>query len=336
MRPFALALVAACHGSSTPTPTPTPSQSQSQSPSPSPTPSQTQTPSPSPKVVTIDATGIGFDDLAFINGKVLAPAGKTGNLVLIDPATGATQTMKAAAPSSEPYRPWHHDVGITSAAAGWVATDRTTKTLVAVESQTKIGLATEPDYVRVVGGELWVTEPDEGQIEVFTPPPFKHVMTFAVPGGPESLVVSASRNMAYANLWHAKSVEIDVGKHAITRTFASGCDKTRGIALDDAGGGLFVACNDGRIVRIDLGSGKIAAEGRAGDGVDIIDFSPKTGHLYVPAARAGTLTVFDAKLSIVKTAAVPKGAHCVVADDRGQAWVCDPDHGSLVVFSENP
>ena len=49
-----------------------------------------------------------------------------------------------------------------------------------------------------------------------------------------------------------------------------------------------------------------------------------------------TLTVFDAKLGIVKTAAVPKGAHCVVADDRGQAWVCDPDHGSLVVFSENP
>ncbi len=319
---FALVVAAACHASSAPNP----------NPSPSPTP----TPTPTPKVVTIDASGIGFDDLAFVNGKVLAPAGRTGSLVVVDPETGATQTLKVTAPSSEGYRPGHHDTGITSAAAGLVATDRTNKTLIAVDSRTTIALAAEPDYVRVVGGELWVTEPDEAQIEVFTPPPFKLVITFAVPGGPESLVVSASRKMAYANLWHGKSVEIDVGKHAITRTFDSGCDKTRGIALDDAGGGLFVACNDGRVVRVDLASGKIAAEGRAGDGVDIIDFSPKTGHLYVPAARGGTLTVFDAKLAVVKTASVPKGAHCVVADDRGQAWICDPDHGSLVVFAENP
>ncbi|HEX4516264.1 MAG TPA: hypothetical protein VH054_22105 [Polyangiaceae bacterium] len=328
--PVALVVVMACHGSAAPAPNP--------SSPPSAVASTTTTPSVSarPTRVTIDAQGIGFDDLGFVNGKVLAPAGRTGNLVLVDPETGALQTMNVAAASTEAYRPSHHDVGITSAAAGHVATDRTNKTLIAVEARTKIALAAEPDYVRVVGGELWVTEPDEAQIEVFTPPPFTHVLTFAVPGGPESLVVSESRKTAYTNLWHGKSVEIDVVKHAVTRTFESGCDKTRGIALDDAGDGLFVACNDGRIVRVDLASGKIAAEGRAGDGVDIIDFSPKTGHLYVPASRAGTLTVFDAHLAVVKTAPVPKGAHCVVADDRGQAWVCDPDHGSLVVFAENP
>lgn len=330
-RAVALVFLAACHGNASPTPAPSAS-----SPSASASSYSSSSSSSAATRVVIDATGIGFDDLGFVNGKVVAPAGKTGNLVLVDPDTLATQTLKVAAPSNDAYRAGRHDTGITSAVAGWIATDRTNKTLIAVESQTKIGLATEPDYVRIVGSEIWVTEPDEAQIEVFTPPPFKHVMTFAVPGGPESLVVSASRKMAYANLWHAKSVEIDIGKHAITRTFDSGCDKTRGIALDDAGSGLFVACNDGRVVRIDLGSGKIIAEGKAGDGVDIIDFSPKTGHLYVPASRAGNLTVFDAKLAPLKTVPMPKGAHCVVADDRGRAWVCDPDHGSLVVFSENP
>lgn len=254
MRLAALALVAACHGSSTPAPLPTPSLS------PSPTP-------PS-KLVTIDPTGIGFDDLVFANHKVLAPAGKTGNLVLIDPDTGSTESKRVAA-AIEAYRPGRHDVGITSVAATpirIVATDRTSKTLVALDSGKSVPLAAEPDYVRFIEAtdDLWVTEPDAAQIEIIhtsrfpNDPPFLKLATFAVPGGPESLVVSASRKMAYANLWHAKSVEIDVGTYAITRTFDSGCDKTRGIALDDVGGGLFVACNDGRVVRIDLASGKIA------------------------------------------------------------------------------
>jgi DNA-binding beta-propeller fold protein YncE len=283
----------------------------------------------------IDPRGIGFDDLVFANGYVAVPAGSTGNLVLIDPSSRLVQTLHIVVFSNAPeYVPGRHDIGVTSAAPGWVATDRSTKTLMA--GGLGVHLASEPDYVRAVGRELWVTEPDEAQIEVFTPMPFQHVRTFAVPGGPESLVVSPERNTAYSNLWHGKTVEIDISKHAIVRTFDTGCVRSRGIALDERGAGLFVACNEGRIVRVDLTSGKVAAEGKAGDGVDIIDFSPKTGHLYVPAARAGTLTVFDAKLAVVKTVPVPKGAHCVVADDRGQAWVCDPDHGSLVVFSENP
>ena len=339
MKWTAFAVVAACHSSS-PNPSPTASLS------PTPSLSQSATPA-SPKTVVIDARGVGFDDLVFAGGQVLAPAGMTGNLVSIDPATRAMKTSRASSEEDVRYQPGRHDVGITSVAvtpAHVVVTDRTAKTLVALDSGKTQPLAAEPDYVRFIDAlnEVWVTEPDAAQIEVIhvarvpSDPPFLRLMMFPIPGGPESLVVSASRSKAYSNLWHAKTVEIDVAKHAITRTFDSACDKTRGIALDDASGGLFVACNDGRIVRVDLTSGKIVAEGRAGDGVDIIDFSPKTGHLYVPASRAGTLTVFDAKLSIVKTAPIPKGAHCVVADDRSQAWGCDPDHGSLVVFSENP
>jgi DNA-binding beta-propeller fold protein YncE len=327
VRLAALLAVAACH--SNPSPSPTPSQS------PSPTP----TPTLNPRTVTIDARGIGFDDLVFADHHVLVPAGATGTVAVVDPMTLAVESKRVAAASTTAYRPAHHDDGITSAAStpsGLVATDRTSKTLFALDGS-KVALAAEPDYVRFVAptNELWVTEPDEAQIEVFSPPPFKRVLTFAVPGGPESLVVSASRKTAYANLWHKKSVEIDLAAHAIKRTFDTACDKTRGIALDDAGGLLFVACNDGRIVRLELDSGKMT-DGHAGDGVDIIDFSPKTGHLYVPASRAGTLTVFSTALAVVRTEPVPKGAHCVVADDRGQAWVCDPDHGAVVVFSENP
>jgi len=373
-------LCVACHASTSTNPAPStsaPSAPNASTNAPSASASTSTSTRPTLRTITIDERGIGFDDLVFVKAShhVLVPAGALGALVTVSTTTDETQSRllfpilqsfggMAGGDAggrrilAAPYTPGRHDVGLTSAAESaerTFVTDRTTKRLVAVDGNgfdAEIALASEPDYVRFVPpDELWVTEPDAGQIEIFgccSPSPedhagadrHAHVFTkranVSVRGGPESLVVSPSRKMAYANLWHAKSVEIDVTKRAITRTFDSGCDKSRGIALDDAGGGLFVACNDGRVAKIDLASGKIAAEGHAGDGVDIIDFSPKTGHLYVPAARAGTLTVFDAKLAVLKTVPVPKGAHCVVADDRGQAWVCDPDHGSLVVFSENP
>jgi len=291
--------------------------------------------------------GIGFDDLDFAPAShvIIAPMGGANGLALIDPETLAVTPVGATKFEAAHYAPGHHDDGVTSAAEtpeAFVYTDRNTKTIIA-RDRTKhdvvlhSALAAEPDYVRyvAVARELWVTEPAASQIEIYSLT-LQSIAKLPVPGGPESLVTSPSRHMAYANLWHQKTVEIDITKRAIARTFDTKCEKTRGIALDDANGNLFVACNDGRIVRVELASGKITAEGRAGDGVDIIDFSPKTGHLYVPASRAGTLTIFTAALSIVKTEPARKGAHCVVADDHAQAWVCDPDHGSLVVYAENP
>ena len=44
-------------------------------------------------------------------------------------------------------------------------------------------------------------------------------------------------------------------------------------------------------------------------------------------SKAGALTL----LSTVKTA---RGAHCVAADDHHQAWICDPDHGQLLLVDD--
>jgi hypothetical protein len=37
-------------------------------------------------------------------------------------------------------------------------------------------------------------------------------------------------------------------------------------------------------------------------------------------------------LRVVPTA---KGAHCVAADDRAHAWVCDPVRGRLLVITDS-
>ena len=30
-----------------------------------------------------------------------------------------------------------------------------------------------------------------------------------------------------------------------------------------------------------------------------------------------------------------RGAHCVAADDRARAWVCDPAHGQVLIFADS-
>jgi len=121
--------------------------------------------------------GIGFDDLGFSRQlrKVLVPAGGSGRIDLVDPDSFAvTSTVRGA---STTYAGGHGD-GITSAdsdGAHLFAIDRTSKRVLVVNPTTgalvtSAPLTGHPDYVRWVGGtrELWVTEPHEERIEVFS------------------------------------------------------------------------------------------------------------------------------------------------------------------------
>ncbi len=182
--------------------------------------------------------------------------------------------------------------------------------------------------------EVWVTEPDRAQIEVFTPE-LARVTTFAVPGGPESLVVDAPRGVAYANLWHGKTVALDLASHAVRATYASGCEKSRGLALDPAWGLLFVGCNEGKVQVVDLASKKVVASAPAADGIDIIDYDCVRRRLFAPGARSATMSVFsvaqNGSLTPLPAVSVARGSHCVVLDEEGRAWVCDPDRGKALI-----
>jgi len=90
----------------------------------------------------------------------------------------------------------------------------------------------------------------------------------------------------------------------------------------------------------DLGrAGALVSSATTGSGVDIIAFNATLRHLYVPAADAATLHVLavspSGQLSSLGTAVTVSGAHCVTADDRGNAWTCDPDRGELLIYTDN-
>ena len=120
--------------------------------------------------------GIGFDDLGFSSSlhKVLVPAGRTGNLDLIDPDTRQISSISGFAGSSR--FGGGHGEGITSVDEGrglLLVTDRTSRMLNVVDPKTRsvvssARLASGPDYVRFVAetNEIWVTQPGAQRIEV--------------------------------------------------------------------------------------------------------------------------------------------------------------------------
>jgi DNA-binding beta-propeller fold protein YncE len=299
--------------------------------------------------------GIGFDDLTFASSihKVLAPAGATGSLDLIDPSTLQVTVIGGFSGSPGAYGGGHGQ-GTTSADEGrglLFAIDRTAEVLDVIDPAAKaivasVKLGASPDYVRWVEttGEVWVTEPDSDRIEVFSLPPGPkptpvHVMNIPVKGGPESLLIDTTRKRAFTHLWRGSSVAIDLASHSAAATWPNGCSGSRGIAIDAKRGFLFAGCAEGALSVLDVDhDGKPLGSVSSGSGVDVIAYSPALAHVYLPGASSATMAFIGIApgghptlLGTVPTAA---GAHCVAADDRGNAWVCDPDRGKLLVFKD--
>jgi DNA-binding beta-propeller fold protein YncE len=295
--------------------------------------------------------GIGFDDLRFSPElhRVLAPAGRTGKLDLIDPKTQAIESV--AGFSSDGKFGGGHGEGTTSVDAGGgllFATDRGRTVVAVIDPKTRAitsttKLAGGPDYVRWIAptSEVWVTEPGKKQIEYFALDKGKLVRkgALAVPGGPESLVIDAARGRAYTHTWDDTTVVLDLARHQEVTRWKNGCQGSRGIALDAPHGWLFVGCDEGKATVLDVAhDGKQLAAAVTGKGVDIIAYSPQLAHLYVPGGDSATLTILGVaaggKLAVLGSVASAADAHCVAADDAGHAYVCDPKHGALLVVTD--
>lgn len=298
--------------------------------------------------------GIGFDDLQYAPAlhRLIVPAGRTGRIYLIDPTTRHIDTI--AGFSQDRRFGGGHGEGTTSAVygGGWIfAIDRTARRLDVVDPDDRriinhAPLLAGPDYVRWIAPlrQVWVTEPRAEQIEVFSPGrrgrPVR-VGTIRIAGGPESLVVSPSRGRAYTNTWRGRTIAVDLRTRKVVASWKNGCRGSRGLALDEQRGWLFVGCSEGAVVALDLDHGGAALSRAAtGAGVDIIAYAAGARRLYVPAARSANLTVVAVsaagELSAVAHIAAVRGAHCAVVDGGGDAWICDPRGGRLLELSGAP
>ena len=295
--------------------------------------------------------GIGFDDLGFSSHlqKVIVPGGRTGRIFLVDPNTKEITIIEGVKAESG-YKGGHGE-GTTSADEGdgfIFAIDRSAMLIDVIDPVQKriisfAALAGSPDYVRFVkeAGEVWVTQPGNERIEIFAfskdpQPTLSHSGFIDVPGGPESLIIDHARQQAYTHLWEGKTAAIDIHTRAIIEQWPNGCSGSRGVALDEKHGFLFAGCAEGKAVVLDVNkNGLRIASLTAAAGVDVISYNPKLAHLYLSGSTLSVIGVSDqGKLSLLGTGKAVEGAHCTTGDDQGNIWVCDPQHGQLLLFKD--
>jgi hypothetical protein len=291
--------------------------------------------------------GIGFDDLQYSRrlGRVLAPAGRAGTLALADPGTRKVTAIGAFS-QAKTYE-GGHDFGVTSVADvgdGLAVTDRTSDELVLVDDagkvRARVKLAGGPDYVRWVSTrkELWVTEPEAQQIEVFSISPLRAIEKIAVPGGPESLAIDDVHGRAYTHLWKGETVAIDVTSRSVAKPWANGCTGSRGLAIDVARELVLVGCADGTATVLAARDGKLLSKLQAVKGQDIIAYSPAKRHLYLAGSESADSAIVavseHGELKLLGKGPGAPGGHCITTDDAGHAYVCDPHGGRLVIVDD--
>jgi hypothetical protein len=300
-------------------------------------------------IVLADASpGLGFDDLRWSPslGRVIAPGARSGKVHLVDPDTSAVTVIDGFA--STPAFEGGHDDGPTSADEGrglLFVTDRTLGSLDVVDPNartilSRTSLGATPDYVRWVEAtnELWVTEPAGEQIEIFALDPGstepQRKSAIRVPNGPESLVIDQARGRAYTHEWEARTLAFDVRTHAQIGSWQNGCAASRGIELEPEHGWVLAACNEGTLTVLDAANdGRVIDALSAGAGYDVIGYARTKRHVYLAGSSCGCLTIMglspSGTLSFIERLDAPGDTHCVVADDRGHAFVCAPSEGAL-------
>jgi hypothetical protein len=270
--------------------------------------------------------GIGFDDLRYdaASNLVLVPAGRTGRVDLIDPASRRISEIPGF--SSVANHDAGHGQSVTSVDVGGgylFATDRTARKLAVVDLKTRkivltVPLASPPDYIRYVPTtrELWVTEPRGKRIELFS-------LSSATPPVPT----------------HAAFIDTPLKTRAVVATWPAGCAAPRGIALDESSAILLIGCEDGTATALDVDhDGKLLGTLKSGRGVDIIAYDPKRAHLYLPGDESATMAIIGVSaqgaLSLLGVVPTAKEAHCATIDGRGGIYVCDPRSGRLLVVDD--
>lgn len=293
--------------------------------------------------------GIGFDDIAYAPAlhQVIVPAAQTGRVYLIDPATRSYESCAV----------WQGRTTSADAGDGYVfATDRTHHAVNVIDPKlhkvvATATLAMEPDIVRYAPAthEVWVTEedPKKGQVEILAfsadgNVQLSHVTDVKVTGGgPESLAVDTIRSRVYTNREdQTRTVAIDLRTHRIVAEWKNGTEvSSSGLALDENAGFIFVGSGGGGVAVLDAThDGRIVGTLKVGKGTDIIGYNPSLRHVYVPDPKEGTLAIIGVSpggeprlLGTVNTA---KGSHAAAADNHGQVWVTDPEHGRILVVKD--
>jgi DNA-binding beta-propeller fold protein YncE len=152
----------------------------------------------------------------------------------------------------------------------------------------------------------------------------------AIPEGPEGILYDPANDRIYIN---SKSgnvvVVVDPANGKVVANWAvAPAAKPHGSALDLEGRRLFVAGGNGKLVALDLSSGKVLGSADVAQKVDQIAFDAGTQRVFC-ASGTGVISVVDAaggNLKSLGNVASHAGAHSVAVDPKTHAvWTAFAD-----------
>ena len=330
---------------------------------------------------------ISFDDFIYDSHlrRVIIPAGETGKVALIDPKNMNVQLISGFSQQVDPANPIVGTSAVAVAGGFLFGLDQETKTIKTIDLSANnvvgsIPLKAAADCIRYISatGELWVTEKDLNQIEIFSvsednPPTLQSTGNISVPNGPEGLIIDDARGLAFTNRPNQSLTDvIQVMTHTVIGQWGNGCSSAKGMAVDENEGYLFVACNEGKLVVMDINNDgyQITSQNYGGE-LDFVAYNPKLHHVYLPSSASGIVAIFqlqtllitpqpintnspgttptvsptvnpgvtptpDFKISLLLlgTADTAIKSKCVTADDFNNIWVCDPNNGQVFVIHD--
>lgn len=170
--------------------------------------------------------------------------------------------------------------------------------------------------------EIWAVDVNAGKVAASIP----------IAEGPEALVCDESLNRVYANVKSTDYIAvIDPNPNKTIAAWPTAPAKNpHGLVLDSSGKRLISVGGNGKLVAIDLISGKVLSSTDVTPHVDQIAYDPNLNRVYC-ASGSGIMSVVDASGSGLKTLGdVPthKGAHSVAVDNRSHAvWIAFSEGG---------
>ncbi len=302
-----------------------------------------------------DANGPAALDFIFFEpgrARVWIPGGSTGNVDVLDGATGALVRIPGFKTEEREAHGKKRVVGPSSGSIGekfaYIG-NRAGRQICAVELATLqrapcIELPSAPDGVEYVASarELWVTLPKDDTIAILdasSSPELRPKDTIKLDGAPECYALDERHGTFFTNLEDKdRTLVIDVKTRKTVATWAPGCgaEGPRGIAFDVSDEFVIVACTDHVQVLDAAHGGTPLGKFDTGAGLDAIDYVEETHLLYAAAGKAQRLSVVrvskDGQLTLAAQGSTSEGARNAVADARGNVYVADTQQARLLVF----
>jgi DNA-binding beta-propeller fold protein YncE len=111
------------------------------------------------------------------------------------------------------------------------------------------------------------------------------------------------------------------------------CGGAHGVDIDHQGNRLYVACDDGAVVEVDIGSGAASAQWPIAGAPDVTFFNPATGLLHVAIGTPGLVQTIDPRTGASSRTITGAGAHTTALAAPDRLYVFSPSHrGALTLM----